>query len=321
MTMDWVWTRFHINRTQVVVDPSEPVHTRPELEITVGGNTNPIQRFTGVQFRNNSTFFIDIRDVARALGDYDIEFTRNGRDHWNRHTQSWQRMANDTYVVYSGTNWTNSSTIRSNISAQTSLTERSIRVWQPIQGNWTWRTAYEFNDTGQGGGLMIPVGDIPLFFPGIQSVERNWGVGSSRVQFNITRVQVTPPTPEPPTATGFVQERPNDAHVTGTQLVAAIYRRFVGPNDPNHVMIQWAVDNRLIDGRIQGDDFLTRVIAQPEIYGILAKYSHVFGSNDNWAHRDDSRWAHVSIPTGLEWTCTTSIAYLTRHGRQARIAF
>jgi hypothetical protein len=67
-------------------------------------------------------------------------------------------------------------------------------------------------------------------------------------------------------------------------------------------MIQWAISNGLIDGRTQGDDFLTRVIVQPEIYGILAKHSSVFGSNDSWAHRDDSRWTHVSIPSGLEWT-------------------
>ncbi|MCL2371664.1 hypothetical protein FWC63_02895 [Candidatus Saccharibacteria bacterium] len=324
---DWnAWTgqwvlgnRYNITRTRFITpehpgpEPIDQVPTpttvlaRPWLTVTLNTTTTHSWRANEFVDRNlaanwDTPPWVDVRDVARSFGDYDIEFVRGGRWHRVRSTGQDVWFAHDTYIVHANTAWSNHNTIRTDTSNQTTLTNRNVMVFHPATNTWNWRTVNEVNTiTNNRGGFMFQITDMNLFFPSVSQVSQGGILHPPNVavpsiwnwnEFNIVRHQFVPPEP----IFSGRQERPNDTHVTGTQLIVAIHNRFVGPVSSNNTAIQWAINEGLIDGLVQAPRFPDRVATQPEVYGIIANF---FGSSAAWS--GSGSWTHRPINAADEW--------------------
>lgn len=158
------------------------VQRRYKIQITVDGEGSS-RTWNASDFKYGDTPYVDVREVARSLG-YQVEFKKADRWYLDPLTGQHEWLYCDTYIILTDTNWNNSrSNMRTDVRSQDALAPRSVQIWQPYQSTWRWLNVNEINSTANGGGFMISIYDLPLFFPDVDKVE---AIRNSTTRFRIT---------------------------------------------------------------------------------------------------------------------------------------
>jgi hypothetical protein len=291
------------------------VFTWPEVEVAIDGEWPSYYWFAN-EVQNSGVPYVSVNDVARDLGDSHIAFAPAG-SYYKIYGKNEQVKANaDTYVVLTGTKWSQSRTILE--STAQDLVKRTVSVWYPNEKSWKSFDAYESRSTSRGATLMISVYDIPAFFPNVSKVEL---VKGTHYKFNLTKFSPdewndvidvrtsgsgNSVTPGDPTAWDRYQSDPNGKKVTRGDVINSLYYEFNGgtggvPNVSISTVLSWAVNHGIMSYNAQGKYRTGDVATQAEIYTMV---SNALGGATDWSQPgnactvstgDGFGWAHPSL--------------------------